>query len=198
MIGFAKVFCFLLFLVLSICASGQSDFGVSINGLCADLKSYKRVYGEKYIDKRLFKNFAIILRDTCNLMNRFSEAFVHQKVDISNDFYYPWLLIDSASVEEAEGFLSKWVDTIPEDKKGKLFKSKRGIFFKYIRDYGGFVDQAGDHYVAIQFLTKRQFTRYNKYGYQFDLFSLRPKKDKLRFIILKIHNGMVSVNSLFL
>lgn len=196
MIGFAKVICLLLFLSVSIYTSGQSNFGVSINGLCADLKPYKMVSGEKYINKMQFKYFAMLLRDSCNLMNRFSEAFVHQKIDNSNDFYYPWLLVDSPFVEKAERFLSKWVDTIPEDKKEKLFKSKRRNFYRYIRIYGGFIDQEGDRYIAIQFLTKSQFVNYAKYNHQFDLFATRSKKDELRFVILKIHDEMVSIHLL--
>lgn len=113
------------------------------------------------------------------------------------DFYYPSFLVDSTCVEKVEQALVQWFDTTSKIAQKNFYNTRRNSLFRYLRCYGGFVDEVGDKYVVVQLLTKKEFSKNGFYRYRFDLFALRTTS-RLRFLIVNIKSDNAFVQSFFL
>jgi hypothetical protein len=191
-----KIFLILMFAFITLSGIGQTSFGISVDRLCINSVGNKEIEGEIFVNKKYYKHFAVLFRDTCNPMNRISNCYFRKVMICPGDFYYPALLIDSVDVEMVEQALLTWLHTASRNTQN-FYNTRKRSFFNYIRCYGGFVDEVGDKYVVVQLLTKKEFHKNGFYRYRFDLFALRTTS-RLRFLIVKIKSNKAFVQSFFL
>jgi hypothetical protein len=182
---------------MTFCASGQIKFGTSVDSLCRDAKKHERYDGEELKNKLFYKYFAVLIRDTCDHMNRFTNCYIQRTDSCTGNFYCPAVLIDSNTAQRVEVFLKEWIDTAKRSVQIRFTNTKKHSFYKYIRLYGGFINEIGDTFIVVQLVTKREFYRNPLYKRQFDLFATRTTS-KLRFMILKISGDRIFIHSSFL
>lgn len=191
------IFLVLVFTVTALSGIGQTNYGIPIDSLCNNDSVYKNIEGERFVNRKFYKHFSVLFRDTCNPMNRISYCYFHNVMSCPNDFYYSAFLIDSACVEKVEQALVTWFDTISKITQKNFYNTRRKSMFKYIRCYGGFINEKGEKYALVQLLTKKEFSNNSFYKYRFDLFALRTTS-RLRFLIVNIQSASARVQSFFL
>lgn len=185
-----------LFIIVLSISNGysQNHPKIYLKNLCNDSINASKSEGVKFINKEYFKFFSILIRDTCNPMNRFTNCYIENNLRCANEFYYNALLIDSKKVKEAEFFLKEWTDSIPEYVWKRFHFFTKDMYRKYIRLYGGCTNENGVEFQIIQFLTKKEFQRNPSYKFMFNLFAIR-QTDKLRFLILRKENNKIYLHS---
>jgi hypothetical protein len=192
-----KIFLILAFALATLSGIGQTNYGIPVDSLCNKGTANNPIEGEVIVNKKYYKNFGVLFRDTCQPMNRISYCYFRKVMVCPNDFYYAAFLIDSAGVEKTEKALLTWLDTISKVTKKNFHNTRRKSFFQYVRCYGGFIDEAGEKYAIVQLLTKKEFARNGDYKYRFDLFAQR-KTSRLRFLLVNIQSDSAFVHSFFL
>jgi len=165
--------------------------------LCPDSLEITQQPGIKYINKTFMKNFAILIQDTCLPLNRFTKSeFYDNKEFYEKSYILPAIRIDPENISKFEFIINEWLDTTSAGEKFRHLKSNK--LKKYIRLYLGASESENINYYIIQFLTKKEFKKHPFYLYSINLLAQRRRNDKLKYIILKEENGLLSINAYYL
>ncbi|MDF2188430.1 hypothetical protein [Paraflavitalea sp. CAU 1676] len=174
----------------------QEQLQANATDLCAQSLPANIKAGVKYSNDRLYPGFAVLLRDTCTPMNRFTNCYIKRLNNCPVESYYAALSADTSNVVKTEAFLGEWLN-IQKEKSVKFMNVRGYSFANYIRLYGGCMDERGGKYIVVQFITKQEYNRTPLYGKSFNLFANRLH-DKLRFAIIKVEEGQYTMNGYFL
>lgn len=175
----------------------QNQSGRNLEILCQDSIDRSGLKSIVYKNKKYFKNFSVLIRDTCNNANRFTNCYVESKTLCLNEYYYDPYLVDSLTVIEVESYFIEWIKSLSKKERNSFNYFKTGSIKKYIRIYGGCIDENGKKFIIVQFLRKREFFKDPYYFSSFNLLAGRPKKD-LRFIFFSKLENELRVDSFFL
>ncbi|MBX3257681.1 MAG: hypothetical protein KF862_26370 [Chitinophagaceae bacterium] len=140
--------------------------------------------GEIVFNKPLFKNFAVLMRDTSR--NRYNSSFIAPE-NREKSVELPIIIVDSSLFITCENRLLHPDSLVHLYYYGKHLRKDRKLkknVKKYIRLYIGYVDiRRGDTSVIVQFVTPKEFRR-DEDIFSNQLFLVAGQK-RLRFGIIE-------------
>src|SRR6266536_5486559 len=123
------------------------------------------------VKSKYFKNFGVLLQDTCVAFNRFTNYMIYQDKATYSEKIYPAILIDSALMFEVEEYIKNKI----------LVNSRQKQLQQYVRLYMGCMNDSADTCIIVQFVKFSEFKQDSLYMKQLNL--LARANDDLRFAI---------------